>query len=318
MTADSASTALLMCLTLALAATFTSWGLSVLTREYSWVDRSWSLLPPVYLWIFAASAAPADPRLTVMAALGTLWGVRLTLNFARKGGYRPGGEDYRWAALRNRMSRGQFALFNLFFIAIYQNLLLLLLTLPAWTALQNLGRGFGAADVVLTLAFLACLAGESIADQQQWNFQQRRRVLRAQGAADPGFLTDGLFRFSRHPNYFFEILQWWLIAGFGVIAAGTALTPGSLGAVLLTLLFLGSIVFTESISMERHPGYAAYRRAVWPLMPLPPKRSSAATAGRARSDEVSRSGSAGPAAPASSRRNPDAAATGRPPPPPPS
>ncbi|MGY4856639.1 DUF1295 domain-containing protein [Cryobacterium sp. AP23] len=268
----TASAALVVCAAAALVATGTSWLLSVLTREYSWVDRSWSLLPPLYLWIFAIAGGAADPRLTVMAVLGTLWGLRLTYNFARKGGYRPGGEDYRWAALRRRMTRRQFALFNLAFIAVYQNLLLLLISLPAWTVLQHPGAPFGAADLVVTAAFLAALAGETIADQQQWNFQQRRAVLRAQGAADPGFLRDGLFRFSRHPNYFFEILQWWLMAGFGMIAAGTALQAGSLGAVLLTLLFLGSIAFTESISLERHPDYAAYRRAVWPLIPWLPKR----------------------------------------------
>jgi steroid 5-alpha reductase family enzyme len=85
----------------------------------------------------------------------------------------------------------------------------------------------------------------------------------------------GLFRFSRHPNYFFEIAQWWLIAGFGAVAAGTVLQPGSLGALLLTLLFLGSIALTESISLERHAGYAAYRRRVWPLVPWKPKRAPA-------------------------------------------
>ncbi|WP_297373222.1 hypothetical protein [Cryobacterium sp.] len=70
-------------------------------------------------------------------------------------------------------------------------------------------------------------------------------------------------------------MQWWVIAGFGMIAAGTALQLGSLGALLLTLLFVGSIAFTENISMARHPGYAAYRRAVWPLVPWLPKRTPA-------------------------------------------
>jgi len=267
-----ASAALLICSAGFAAASLGTWLLAVLTREYSWVDRVWSLLPPVYLWVFAAAGGLADARLVVLAVLGTLWGVRLTLNFARKGGYRPGGEDYRWAALRRRMSRRQFAAFTLFFISIYQNLLLLLITLPAWVALQNPGTPFGAGDLLLSALFLACLAGESIADQQQWNFQRERLRRRARGDADPGFLRGGLFRYSRHPNYFFEIAQWWLVAGFGAIAAGSILQPGTLGAVLLTLLFAGSIAFTESISMERHPGYAAYRREVWPLVPLAPKR----------------------------------------------
>jgi steroid 5-alpha reductase family enzyme len=276
MTGTDASIALQVCLVICAAAAVTTWLLAVLTREYSWVDRAWSLLPPGYLWVFAIADGFADARLVLLAVLGTLWGARLTANFARKGGYRPGGEDYRWAALRRRLSRRQFAAVNLVFIAGYQNLLLLLLALPAWTVAEQPWRPLGAAEVVLAVAFVACLAGESVADQQQWTFQQHRRMLRARGAADPGFVQDGLFRFSRHPNYFFEIAQWWLIAGFGMVAAGTALQVGSLGALLLTLLFLGSIALTESISMERHAGYADYRRRVWPLVPWLPKRSAAA------------------------------------------
>ena len=97
------------------------WVLSVTTKEYSWVDRLWSIIPVVYLVIFAGAAGFADARLDLMAGLGLLWGARLTFNFARKGGYARGGEDYRWAVLRGRMPGWQFQLFNLFFITIYQN-----------------------------------------------------------------------------------------------------------------------------------------------------------------------------------------------------
>jgi steroid 5-alpha reductase family enzyme len=278
MSTPAAATALLVCLSVCAAAALVTWLLSVLTREYSWVDRAWSLLPPVYLWIFALAGGLADPRLNVMALLGTLWGVRLTLNFARKGGYRPGGEDYRWAVLRERMSQGQFALFNLLFISVYQNLILLLITLPAWVVLGHQSTVLGGGDLLLALLFLAALAGEAIADGQQWTFQQLRMRERERGNVDPGFLRDGLFRFSRHPNYFFEITQWWLLAGFGALAAGTLLQPGTLGAVLLTVLFAGSIALTESISMSRHPGYAAYRASVWPLVPWAAKRHVVRTA----------------------------------------
>jgi len=272
MSAGVASAALLMCAALVAAASAGTWLLSVLTRDYSWVDRLWSVLPPVYLWIFAAFAGLSDARLILMAALGTLWGIRLTANFARKGGYSPGGEDYRWAALRQRLGPRRFALFNIFFISIYQNVLLLLIALPGWSVLGHPGVPLGAADVVTVVLFLVFLVGETVADGQQWRFQQARARLRAQGAADPGFLRDGLFRLSRHPNYFFEIAQWWAMAVFAALAVGTLVQPGTLGAVLLTLLFVGSIGFTESISLARHPGYAAYRRTVWPLIPWFPKR----------------------------------------------
>ena len=75
---------------------------SIATGDYSWVDRSWSIVPAVYVWVFAGFAGLADTRLNVMAVLVTAWAARLTFNFARKGGY-SGVEDYRWA-MSNRMT----------------------------------------------------------------------------------------------------------------------------------------------------------------------------------------------------------------------
>ena len=108
-----------------------------------------------------------------MALLVTAWAARLTFNFARKGGY-TGMEDYRWAILRGRMKPWQFQIFNLFFIVLYQNALLVLITLPAFIAWQNPAalNGWDAAFAVLFAAFLV---GESVADQQQWDFHQARR-----------------------------------------------------------------------------------------------------------------------------------------------
>ena len=94
-----------------------TWLVSVVTRNYSQVDRLWSVAPPLYIGWFAAQAGFADPRLDLMTALTALWGVRLTYNFARKGGYRRGSEDYRWAILRARMGPVLFQLFNATFIA---------------------------------------------------------------------------------------------------------------------------------------------------------------------------------------------------------
>src|SRR5689334_5777512 len=173
-----------------------AWILSLITGEHSWVDRIWSLIPIPYLAVFAGAAHFKDARLNVMLVLVLLWGARLTFNFARKGGYARGGEDYRWPILRERMPRWQFQLFNLFFIAGYQNVLLLLISLPALTAYQHRG-GFAAADLLAAAVFLGCLIGETVADQQQWNFQQWKKT---QAAPAPRFVQTGLFRYSRHPN----------------------------------------------------------------------------------------------------------------------
>lgn len=248
------------------------WIASLITRDHSWVDRLWSVVPIAYVWIFAGAAGFGDPRLDVMAVLVTLWGARLTFNFARKGGY-TGVEDYRWPILRQRMSPARFAVFNVFFVVLYQHALLVLITLPALTAYEHRGTPLGILDVLVALLFLALLAGETIADQQQWDFHQAKKAALASGR-DPGtrFLQTGLWRYSRHPNFFFEQAQWWAFFLFGAIAAGSVLQWTIAGAVLLTGLFIGSTIFTESITKSKYPEYAGYQAVTSAIVPFPPRR----------------------------------------------
>ena len=201
-------TALTVCLVLCGVIIVATWLASVITREYSWVDRIWSIAPVAYVWIFAAGSG-FSPRLVLMAALVSLWGIRLTFNFWRKGGYRPGsGEDYRWAILRGRMPGWAFGLFNVGFISLYQNALILAFCLPAFTAAES-SAPLGVWDVLLAVAFVVFLVGETRADQEQWRFHAWKAAERAAGRTPhPGFLQTGLFRVSRHPNFFFEQAQW--------------------------------------------------------------------------------------------------------------
>jgi steroid 5-alpha reductase family enzyme len=248
------------------------WVISLITHEHSWVDRLWSIVPVIYVWVFALSTGLTDARLTVMAILVTLWGARLTFNFARKGGY-SGTEDYRWPVLRARMKPWQFQVFNLLFIVLYQNALLVLITLPAFTAYLN-PRPFGLLDVVITVLFLALLLGETVADQQQWNFHRWKAAEVAAGREpNPRFLQTGLWKFSRHPNFFFEQAQWWALFLFGAIAAGSLLQWTVLGAFLLTILFVGSTNFTESITKSKYPEYADYQATTSAIIPLPRRRA---------------------------------------------
>jgi len=265
------------------------WILSLVTKDTSWVDRIWSIAPVAYVWIFTV-AAIADgrdaARLVLMAVLVTLWGARLTFNFARKGGY-TGMEDYRWAILRRRMSPAQFQAFNLLFIVLYQNALLVLITLPAMIAWQHPTPVTGW-DAALGALFLLFLAGETVADQEQWDFHQAKK--RAGGTLEPGFATTGLFRVSRHPNFFCEQAQWWTFYGIGAVAAvtagggvwGGALNGSIIGPVLLTVLFIGSTIFTESISASKYPAYADYQRRTSMLIPWPPRQSAGQSQVRSR------------------------------------
>jgi len=271
-------TPLMVIVLIAIAASAFAWVGSLLTGDTSWVDRSWSIVPVVYVWVFAASAGLANARLNVMAAVVTLWGARLTFNLARKGGY-SGVEDYRWPLLRTSMRPWQFQVFNFFFIVIYQNLILVLLTLPAWTAYRHRSTPFGALDVLLAVLFVAFTAGETIADEQQWNFQSWKRAEVAVGrTANPQFLQTGLFRYSRHPNYFFEISQWWIFFLMGAAATRSVLQWTFVGAFLLSLLFVGSTSFTERITLSRYPEYAQYQRRTSAIVPWFAGRSRATPA----------------------------------------
>jgi steroid 5-alpha reductase family enzyme len=262
-------------LIVAAAASAATWIASLITRDHSWVDRLWSVLPVVYLWIFALADVSDNPRLVVMAVLVTLWGARLTFNFARKGGYR-GVEDYRWAIVRGWMSPALFAVFNLVFIVLYQNTLLVLITLPALTVFEHPHGPLGILDAAVAMLFLAFLAAEASADRQQWDFQ-REKARRVPGGGDATgvsgarFVETGWWRYSRHPNFFFEQAQWWTLYLFAVIAANAWLHWTIIGAALLTALFAGSTALTEAITRSRYPEYALRQATVSPWLPLPPR-----------------------------------------------
>jgi steroid 5-alpha reductase family enzyme len=275
--------ALLIVVIVAAATSAACWLLSLITRDTSWVDRAWSIVPVTYVWIFVAGAfanGDGSARVVLMGVLATAWGARLTFNFARKGGY-TGMEDYRWAILRKRMRPWQFQIFNLLFIIGYQMTLLVLITLPTVVAAQHPSALTGW-DALFIAAFLAFLLGETIADQQQWIFHQRKK--QAGGTLAPGFATSGLFRYSRHPNFFFEQAQWWAFYAIGATAAvtggagviGGVLNPTIVGAALLTVLFIGSTIFTESITASKYPAYAEYRRTTSMLFPWPPRARAVA------------------------------------------
>ncbi len=261
------SLAVLGCGVVALAC----WLLSLVTREYSWVDRLWSIMPPVYVAWFAYAADFADLRLNLMLLLSSTWGARLTFNFARKGGYAKGGEDYRWAEVRRRLHPALYQVFNFFFIAGFQNALLFAISLPAWQAFEHRGTALGTLDGLAALLFALFLGFETIADEQQWRFhQQKNAKVAASATPESAFLSQGLFAYSRHPNFFCEQAQWWMFYLFSVSASGEWVNITLVGPVVLTLLFHGSTNLTEQLSLAKYPAYAGYQQRVsrlWPWFP---------------------------------------------------
>lgn len=251
-----------------------------LTRNNSQVDKVWSLLPIVYCWIIAVCGG-MSPRLVVMAVLATLWGARLTFNFARKGAYKlrfwEGEEDYRWKILRATQvlkNRGVWMLFDLVFISAYQNALILMLTFPALVCMGS-DRPFGWMDAVAALLMFGFIVYETVADEQQWKFQSKKwAMLKARKTLEElpspynkGFNTCGLWGVSRHPNYMAEQAIWLSLYLF-TIGAGVGIINWSIiGALLLVVLFVGSTGLSEGISGDKYPDYGNYCKKVNKYLP---------------------------------------------------
>ena len=252
-----------------------------LTGNNSQMDKLWSLLPIAYVWVIAIKGG-LSTRLVVMAILATIWGIRLTFNFARKGAYRikfwEGTEDYRWSVVRSgppfKGNKIAWMLFDLFFISIYQNVLVLLITFPALVSMTSTAP-FGWVDAVAAVYTLGFIIYETIADEQQWVFQTGKWAMinagqKLEDLPEPynkGFNTTGLWKLSRHPNSFAEQGTWISFYVFSIGAGIGIFNWSVIGALLLVVLFLGSSALSEQISASKYPTYDSYCKSVSKFFP---------------------------------------------------
>ena len=255
-----------------------------ITRNNSQMDKLWSILPIAYTWVIAVKG-DMRPRLVLFAIIVTLWGIRLTSNFARKGAYSwkfwSGEEDYRWQVLRqNKYLKNRFAwaMFDLFFIAIYQNVLVLGICLPA-LAVMSSDAPLGVFDYIAFASSISFLLLESVADEQQMYFHTTKNSMLKEGKKledlpapyNRGFNTTGLWARSRHPNYFAEQAIWICLYLFTISAGVTnyyVFNWTMAGPLVLVLLFLGSSAFGEGVSNAKYPEYKIYLSQVSKYIPL--------------------------------------------------
>ena len=255
-----------------------------MAQNFSQMDKLWSLLPIAYTWI-AAVWGGMKPRLMIFALIVTAWGIRLTMNFARKGAYKlkfwDGEEDYRWAIVhQNRIFRKRLAwtLFDLFFISFYQNALVLAICLPAVACMES-AAPLGPVDFMAAGLAVFFLVLETAADEYQWKFFETKKKLLAEKQSldelpEPyalGFNTTGPWARMRHPNYLGEQGIWmslYLFAvGAGVARCGVFHWTMA-GALLLVFLFMGSSKLGEKISAGKYPLYSHYVDTVCKYLPI--------------------------------------------------
>lgn len=211
-----------------------------------------------------------DPlRRFVLAAMVGLWSLRLASHLVPR--VRSGKEDGRYADLRDRLGPQADRFFLGFFLA--QALLAIVLSTPFWLAATDrvplLGSDVHAiTDLAALVLFVVALTGESIADRQLHAF--------ANDPANAGrTCRRGLWRYSRHPNYFFEWLVW---CSFATFALGTPY--GAIGllspAIMLWLItFVTGIPPAEARSLERRGAdYLEYQRTTSAFVPWFPAREA--------------------------------------------
>ncbi|KAB5590056.1 Integral membrane protein [Ceratobasidium theobromae] len=278
------------------------------TGNVSQVDRVWTFLPVIYsaywgwylplyggednAWIRKKGVGQ---RAALMVLLQVLWSCRLTYNTARRGLFNLNDEDYRWAVFRAKIPSWLFRLFNFGFIALTQNILLFLMAFPVHHALFQHDLPLTTSDYVLAGLTILDLVIQFTADNQQYAFQSYKyKVDGPKGQFGPnawpgarmewteedvkrGFVTKGLWAWSRHPNFLCEQTFWYLQALFPILAT-TSLSdvkyPDIMPALwplvpplALSALFMASTSFTESISSGKYPDYRVYRSRVGMFVP---------------------------------------------------
>jgi len=253
-----------------------------INRNYSQIDRFWSIIPTFYnvhyaLWA-SLNGLPSE-RLYTILGVSSLWSVRLTWNYYRKGGYSVGSEDYRWEVLRKYINPVLFVIFDAVFIAFMQNILLLSITTPTYVLLLTTtikGQEYGAVDMIAAAMIVAIIAVEYTADQQQWDFHAAKDIYKksaritggfSQADLDRGFLTHGLWAWSRHPNFAAEQAVWLSLYQWSTSVTTTAWNWSVVGAVAYLGLFQASTWFTEFITAKKYPQYKEFQEKVGMFVP---------------------------------------------------
>ncbi len=234
-------------------------------RDAGWVDVMWTAglgVSAVVMYFFAEGNS--DRRL-LTAILAAAWSLRLTTHlFIRV--WR-GPEDGRYQAMRESMGDKKFRPF-LFFFNQGQALLVVILVVPFWIAMSNQAAFPAWFDFAAGALWLISVTGEGIADYQLSRFKSKPD---SKGKT----CREGLWRYSRHPNYFFQSLFWWT---FVLLSIGTEYWYLSLVSPALILLFIlkfTGIPYTEAQAIKsRGDDYRAYQRETSAFVPWFPKKAA--------------------------------------------
>ncbi len=245
---------------LLLASVFLLWLLSLRLQDASLVDSFWGLGFVLLVWAyFIWLPGGLAERKWLLAALVSVWGVRLSLHIARRNWGR--GEDFRYQKWRRQHGRRWPGL-SFFQVFGLQGLLIWLISLPLLAA-QASAAPLSEWDGLALLAWLVGFYFEAAGD---WQLAQFKSDPANQGK----LLTSGLWAYTRHPNYFGDALQWWAYGLFALAAGAWWALASPLLMTWLLRYVSGAALLEESL--KKKPGYADYARRTNAFIPWFPRR----------------------------------------------
>ncbi len=238
------------------------WLLAGAIKDVSIVDIAWGSAFVVAAWAsHIASDFHHSPAGRLLLLCVTLWGLRLAVHIGRRNlGH---GEDHRYAAMRAKRP-DTFWVRSLVTVFLLQGALVLLIGWPVIAAQDRDGGSIGALSIAGLLLWAVGLFFEAVGDLQLTRFKA--------DPANKGKVMDrGLWRYTRHPNYFGDATVWF---GLWLMALECGVSPVTVISPLLMLFFIYRI--SGVMLMERHMAkrekYADYIATTSIFIPLPPKR----------------------------------------------
>jgi steroid 5-alpha reductase family enzyme len=241
-----------------------TWLVSLPLKNVSIVDIVWGAGFVLTAWVAYLVGDGTESRRALLVLMVTLWGGRLALYlFVRNHGK---GEDPRYVAMRER--RGdRFAVQSLWLVFGLQGVLMWIVSLPVQiAAVADQPPSLGPVEIVGVVVWAVGLYFEAVGDLQLARFK-------ADEANQGKVMDQGLWRYTRHPNYFGDFCVWW---GIGIVAAATGVgLYGLIGPVVMTyfLLNVSGVKMLERSIGKRREGYDEYVRRTNAFFPAPPRSS---------------------------------------------
>ena len=239
------------------------WLISVAITNASIIDIVWGFGFVVLAWTYYILTDGDPQRKLLITMLVTLWGMRLTLHLARRNIGK--GEDYRYQNFRKRYGEDSYWWKSFFQAFMLQGTIMVIVAVPILaSSYASEPTGLTLFDIVGVLVWCVGIGFEAVGDWQLTRFksnpENKGKVLRA-----------GLWRYTRHPNYFGDAVVWW---GYFIIALGTPFGFLSFfGPLIMTffLLRVSGVALLEKSLRKTKPEYAEYERCTSAFIPLPPK-----------------------------------------------